>query len=116
MYGKQSKLRAYRAMRWGRAGWRAPFRRPPAVEWVSGSSGRYFRSYNVASLSGKLERFLQDRPQAAGPLARIEPGIVMAIHRIPALFYIYKKVFKLRDRALYGKKGTRNPVTGEPVA
>ncbi len=116
MFGKQSRLRAYRAMRWGRAGWRKPFRWPPAVEWVSGSSGKYFRPYNVASLTCKLDRFLQDRPQESTPLARIESGVIMVIHRIPVLFYIYKKVFRLRDRLIFRKRVKSNPFTGEPVS
>ena len=42
MYGTQSHRREYRAIRWGAPGWRAPFRRPPVVELVSGEHGQFF--------------------------------------------------------------------------
>jgi acyl-CoA synthetase (AMP-forming)/AMP-acid ligase II/acyl carrier protein len=116
MFGNQSRLRAYRPIRWGMPGWRAPFRGWPVVEWVSGTRGRSFRPYNVATLARKLDRFLQDRPQHSSPLTSIESGIIMAIHKIPGLFYMYMMAFRLRDRVIYGKKIKVNPFTGEPLA
>jgi len=115
MYGKQSKLVAYRAMRWGLPGWRKPFRRVPSVEWVSGSSGKYFRHYNVKSLSKKLERFLQNPPGKQGVLERTESALIMGIHRVRPLFWAYKKIFRLRDKIILRNLVRSNPFTGEPM-
>ena len=116
LFGKQSRLRAYRAIRWGAPGWREPFRRPPGVEWVSGSHGRYFRPYYVDSLMRQLDRFLQDGAKHSGPLAKIEPNLVMAIHKIPVLFRVYMKASRLAERVVFGKRVRLNRYTGEPEA
>ena len=116
MYGKQSHHRAYRAIRWAAPGWRAPFRRAPVIEWVSGLHGRFFQANNVTSLAQTLERFLQELPPDSNPITRIERRIIMAVQKIPVLFYIYMEVFKLWDSVIYGKHVKVNPFTGEPMA
>ena len=41
--------------------------------------------------------------------------MILTMHKIPVLFYIYKMAFKLRDRVFYGKSIRVNPFTGEPM-
>lgn len=115
MYGKQSHRRAYRGIRWGAPGWRAQFRRPPVVEWVSGVHGRFFRPYNVTSLASTLDRFLKELPQKSSYVAKIEQRIIMVLHKVPVVYYLYRQAFLLRDRLIYGKDVKINPFTGEPM-
>lgn len=106
LFGKQSRLRAYRAIRWGAPGWREPFRRPPVVEGVSGSHGRYFRPYYVDSLMRQLDRFLQNRPHHTSSLAGIESNFIMAIQRIPMLFQAIQKLSGWRNAFFPARKSS----------
>ena len=115
LFGKQSRLMAYREIGFGEADWSAPFRHPPQVAWVGGPHGRYFYSYYVSALMRTLDRFLQDRPQRPGRLAGLELGLIMAIHRVPLLFAAYIKAFRLAERVFHGKRAKLDRFTGEPI-
>ena len=114
MYGKQSKLRAYRGLCWGAPGWRAAFRSPLEVVWVPGAHGRFFHRYNAPGLARKINLFLQERPQESGPVIQVESALLRGIHAVPPLFYLYKKAFSLWSRMIFGKNVKVNPFTGEP--
>lgn len=115
MFGTQSRHRAYRAIRWGAPGWRESFRQAPVAAWVSGAHGQLFQPYNVPTLARKLDRFLGERPRSSSPFGKARSSMILTMHKIPVLFYIYRMAFKLRDRVFYGKSIRVNPFTGEPM-
>ena len=57
----------------------------------------------------------KDGPKHSSSLTSIEFSIIMATHKIPVLFYMYIMDFRLRDRAICGKKITKFPFTGGPL-
>jgi hypothetical protein len=115
MYGKRSKHRVYRSIGWGKPGWRKRFLREPVVEWVPGQHGGLLRPHNVIGLARVVERFLQNPPQPANPLLKLESRVLSAIHRRRILFYVFFRLAVGWERLVYGRKLRINAFTGEPV-
>ena len=89
LFGKQSNEFSYRAMNFGRSGWKLPFRQPPRVEWVDSQHWKFFTPGNVQSLVSKLKAFLNDEPEDRSFSSWIRDHALLTIHRIPRLFRIY---------------------------
>ncbi|MFN3546104.1 MAG: AMP-binding protein [Mesorhizobium sp.] len=111
MFGKQSRLRAYRAIGWGAPGWDAPFAGPVEAIWVHGGHAEFFRPGNVEAVARAIGDFLAGRPVATE--ARQDP-LVDTIHRIPGALGLYRTLHKIREGGLFRRKARVNPFTGEP--
>lgn len=113
-FGKQSARRSYSYIRWGRPGWEKAFRTPPVIAWVTGSHGGFFRGDTIASFVRTLEAFLSHESKIPGTLDELSSRMVMALHRVPALFWTYRAIYKSYARIYYGPRVKYNPFTGEP--
>ena len=110
MFGKQSRLRAYRAIGWGAPGWDAPFAGSVEAIWVHGGHAEFFRQGNVEGVAIVIADFLDGRLVATE--ARRD-SLADAIHRIPGALGIYRTLHKIREGGLFRRKARVNPFTGE---
>lgn len=113
MFGKQSKNKSYRHIRWGRSGWKDKFPRVPTVSWTAGTHGGFFRQDTISSLTNILDRFLNHQPLEKDTMDHLSGRMVMWIHRVPGMFPIYRAAYKAHARIRYGKRVDFNPFTGE---
>ena len=104
MFGKHSKHKAYRKMRWGSAGWKEQFARVPVTGWVTGRHGRFFRPQNAREIAFKLDCFLNDRPLPEKRFEKARDFAVMAIHKIKPIFICYVFAYKVRTFLRYGNQ------------
>jgi oxalate---CoA ligase len=110
MFGKQSRLRAYRAIGWPRPGWERPFAGPVEGIWVHGGHAEFFRPGNVDAVASAIGTFLDGRPVATE--ARRD-GLADTIHKIPGALGVYRTLHKIREGGLFRRKARINPFTGE---
>ncbi len=115
LFGKQSRLRAYRAIGLGRKGWSEAFRRVPETAWVGGGHSDFFRGENARDLARIITRFLDGATVGDEEAMRRQSALLMAIHRTPGVFGLYRSWFKMRDWWTFGRKVRVNPFTGEPA-
>ena len=113
-FGKQSARRFYSHIRWGRPGWENAFRTPPTVVWITGSHGGFFRGDTISSFVRALEAFMRRDAKVPGTLDEFSSRMVMALHRVPALFWTYRGIYKAYARLRFGPRVKYNPFTGEP--
>lgn len=108
MYGKHSKHKAYRPIRWGRAGWQDRFRTRPVVAFVTGRHGRFFRPQNAGEIANNIACFLDDRPLPERPFGKARAAALMATHRIWPLFALYTLEYKVRTFLVHGSQRGRS--------
>lgn len=111
MFGKQSRLRAYRAIGWGKPGWERQFHGPVEAIWVHGGHAEFFRPGNVEAVASAVVAFLDGQPVATD--GRTD-GLADAVHRIPGALAVYRTFHKIREGGLFRRKARVNPFTGEP--
>lgn len=102
MFGKQSKHRHYRPIRWGRRGWESAFRRRPVVSWIDGAHGGFWRDASIPSLADTLVKFLDGKAARANTLDSVVGRLLMFIHRTPRLFALYCACHEIRTRLRSG--------------
>lgn len=110
MFGKQSRLRAYRAIGWGKPGWESPFAGTVEAIWVHGGHAEFFRPGNVEAVASAIGTFLGGKPVAT---AERRDGLADTIHRIPGALGVYRTFHKIREGGLFRRKARVNPFTGE---
>lgn len=110
MFGKQSRLRAYRAIGWGKPGWERPFKGPAEGIWVHGGHAEFFRPGNVEAVANAIGTFLDGRPVAT---EERRDGFADTVHRIPGALGVYRTFHKIREGGLFRRKARVNPFTGE---
>jgi acyl-CoA synthetase (AMP-forming)/AMP-acid ligase II/acyl carrier protein len=110
MFGKQSRLRAYRAIGWPRPGWERPFTGPVEAIWVHGGHAEFFRPENVEAVASATATFLDGQPVAT---EERRDGFADTIHKIPGALGVYRTFHKIRDGGLFRRKARVNPFTGE---
>lgn len=113
MFGKQSKIKSYRHIGWGRSGWEDKFPRVPTVSWINGTHGGFFRHDTISSLTNILDRFLNNKPLEKDTMDHLSGRMVMWIHRVPGMFRLYRAAYKAHARIRFGKRVEFNPFTGE---
>lgn len=96
LFGRQSKLRAYKHINWGENGWSENFKNQPIVGWVNGLHGGFFRSENIELICDALESFCEGRKVDIQTLQTKEGQSTLRLHRRHMLFYIYRKLYKLK--------------------
>jgi thioesterase domain-containing protein/acyl carrier protein len=97
MYGKQSKHFAYRRFRWGKVGWKVPFRQVPDVRWVPGLHGEFMRPDNVGDVAQTLRDFLDDKLQPPTMAERLSTAGLLLVHTNTTLFKLYARVTAGKD-------------------
>jgi oxalate---CoA ligase len=110
MFGKQSRLRAYREIGWGTPGWERPFKGAVEAIWVNGGHAEFFQDGNLTGVADAIRSFLDGQAVAT---ATRKDGFADAIHRIPGALGIYRIVHKVRNGSVLRRKVRLNPFTGE---
>jgi len=96
LFGRQSKLKAYKPIHWGESDWLGHFNNQPIVGWVNGFHGGLFRSENVELTCLALENFLKDRKINIQTLETREGQSTLRLHHRYILFYIYRKLYRFK--------------------
>jgi acyl-CoA synthetase (AMP-forming)/AMP-acid ligase II/thioesterase domain-containing protein/acyl carrier protein len=97
MYGKQSKHFAYRRFRWGKMGWKVPFRSVPDVRWVPGIHGEFLRPDNVGDVTQTIRDFLDDKLKPPTIAERLSTHGLLLIHKSSTLFNLYARATAGKD-------------------
>lgn len=116
MFGRQSSRRHYRFINWGEPGWDKDFKVRPVACWIDGTHGGFFRADTVSSFVSTMMAFLNGTPLVETTLASAKGRRVMALHKTPLVFPIYRLAYKLKARLRYGRKVDFNPFSGERMS
>lgn len=109
VFGRQSRLRAYRGIDWLRPGWDSRFRTRPVTGWEEGAHGQLFAPRHAARLARRIESFLDGETPPPDPTE----ARTMRIHRIPGLFQAYCLAERVKRALGEGHSHRINPFTGE---
>ena len=94
LFGRQSHFRAHRKFRWGRPGWRSPFRSPPRVAWVEGEHARFFEEAAIDGLIRELVPFLAGSGRRDGLGETVRSALLRLVHANIHVFTRYVRVVR----------------------
>lgn len=97
VFGRQSRMRAYRKVGLGPDGPSVPYRRPPQVAWIEGEHGHFFEPRNLDDFVGVVRAFIEGRPVPPGNDSRGTAWVLLA-HRNWLLGSLQRKAYRWRRR------------------